>query len=237
MKRRIMPISPSAQSRQSGRFCARCAVFAARFPAAKKLLLPVLLMALLPAVACARTISPMPAKIHPDAVANQSVYVRLRDIDWRAETVTVALCEPEVFARADILSLQAGDILLSGSGEIQAASIREEPPAIRLGDDEDALLLLENADGDYESMRFGRAIWTEVGERTFELSDDLVFLDGIDPSTGEALTLPTAGTLRALQSILTSTEYDPGFAADNAYIVFDDEQEAVVLARFYVPWQ
>ena len=86
-------------------------------------------------------------------------------------------------------------------------------------------------------MRFGRAIWTEVGERTFELSDDLVFLDGIDPSTGEALTLPTAGTLRALQSILTGTEYDPGFAADNAYIVFDDEQEAVVLARFYVPWQ
>ena len=80
-------------------------------------------------------------------------------------------------------------------------------------------------------------VWTVVGERTFELSDDLVFLDGINPSTGEMLTLPTANTLRELRRIMEGEEYDPGFSAQNAYMVFDDEQEAVVLARFYVPWQ
>ena len=195
------------------------------------------LMMLAAASACAKTITPMPVRVNPDAVANQAVYVRLRDIDWRAETVTVALCEPETFAREDIETLQAGDILLSGGEEMKISSIKEDLPAVLINSDEDAFALWENADGDFESMRYARKTWTIVGERTFELSDDLIFLDGIDPSTGEALTLPTAHTLRGLKGILTKAEYDPGFAADNAYMVFDDEQEAVLLARFYVPWQ
>ena len=42
---------------------------------------------------------------------------------------------------------------------------------------------------------------------------------------------------RELRQIMEGGEYDPGFSAENAYMVFDGEQEAVVLARFYVPWQ
>lgn len=194
-------------------------------------------MTMAAAGACAKTIAPMPARINPDAVANQAVYVRLWDIDWRAETVTVTLCEPETFARGDALALQAGDILLSGGESITVGSIEAELPAVLIHSDQDEYVLWENADGDFECMLYDRKVFTQVGERTFELSDDLIFLDGIEPSTGEALTLPTAHPLRALKDIMTGAGYDPGFAADNAYMVFDDEQEAVVLARFYVPWQ
>ena len=205
----------------------------------KKPIIPLLaaLMTLASACACAKTVAPMPVRLNPDAVANQAVYVRLRGIDWRAETVTVALCEPETFAREDIETLQAGDVLLSGGEKMTISSIQEDLPAVLIHSEEDAFALWENADGDYESMLYDRRVFTVAGERTFELSDDLIFLDGIDPSTGEALTLPTAHTLRELKAIMTGAAYDPGFAADNAYMVFDDEREAVVLARFYVPWQ
>ncbi|MGN0996193.1 MAG: hypothetical protein ACI4PG_04755 [Candidatus Ventricola sp.] len=201
------------------------------------ILLLAALMTLAAANACAKTLAPMPARLDPDAVANQAVYVRLRDIDWHAQTVTVALCEPEIFAREDVESLCPGDILLSGGEEIRVDSVAKDWPVVFINPDEDFLALYENADGNFESMLYERRIWTEVGERTFALSDELVFLDGIDPSTGEALTLPTAHTLQALKDILTGTAYDPGFAADNAYLVLGDEQEAVVLARYYVPWQ
>lgn len=191
------------------------------------------------AAASADVIKPMPSAVDPWSVAGQAVYVRLQDIDWRAETVTVALCDVETFDRDAIQAMTAGDVIVSEGREIEVRTIREDAPVIIVNEDDEALALWENDDGDYESA-YGYTdmrVWTVVGERTFELSDDLVFLDGINPSTGEMLTLPTANTLRELRRIMEGEEYDPGFSAQNAYMVFDDEQEAVVLARFYVPWQ
>ena len=206
----------------------------------KKKTILLLLCALMTAAAscaCAKTLTPMPAHLNPDAVANRAVYVRLREIDWRAETVTVALCEAEVFAREDALALQPGDSLLAGGEDLAVSAVDVQLPAIFIDAGGDELTLWENADGDFECMQYERKVFAVAGERTFELSDDLVFLDGIDPSTGEALALPTAHTLRELKAMLKDAQGDPGFAADNAYMVFDGEQEAVVLARFYVPWQ
>ena len=191
------------------------------------------------AAASADVIKPMPSAVDPWSVADQAVYVRLQDIDWRAETVTVALCDVETFDREAIQAMTVGDVIVSEGREIEVRTIWEDAPVIIVNEDDEALALWENDDGDYESA-YGYTdmrVWTVVGERTFELSDDLVFLDGINPSTGEMLTLPTANTLRELRRIMEGEEYDPGFSAQNAYMVFDDEQEAVVLARFYVPWQ
>ena len=191
------------------------------------------------AAASADVIKPMPSAVDPWSVAGRAVYVRLQDIDWRAETVTVALCDVETFDREAIQAMTVGDVIVSEGREIEVRTIWEDAPVIIVNEDDEALALWENDDGDYESA-YGYTdmrVWTVVGERTFELSDDLVFLDGINPSTGEMLTLPTANTLRELRRIMEGEEYDPGFSAQNAYMVFDDEQEAVVLARFYVPWQ
>ena len=191
------------------------------------------------AAASADVIKPMPSAVDPWSVAGQAVYVRLQDIDWRAETVTVALCDVEIFDRDAIQAMTAGDVIVSEGRKIEVRTICEDAPVIIVNEDDEALALWENDDGNYESA-YGYTdmrVWTVVGERTFELSDDLVFLDGINPSTGEMLTLPTANTLRELRRIMEGEDYDPGFSVQNAYMVFDDEQEAVVLARFYVPWQ
>ena len=191
------------------------------------------------AAASADVIKPMPSAVDPWSVAGQAVYVRLQDIDWRAETVTVALCDVETFDREAIQAMTAGDVIVSEGREIEVRTIWEDAPVIIVNEDDEALALWENDDGDYESA-YGYTdmrVWTVVGERTFELPDDLVFLDGINPSTGEPLELPTAHTLRELRQIMEGEEYDPGFSAQNAYMVFDDEQEPVLLVRFYVPWQ
>ena len=194
---------------------------------------------LIAAAVSADVIKPMPSAIDARSVANQAVYVKLLDIDWRAETVTVTLCDEATFDREAIQAMTAGDVIVSEGREIEVRTIWEDAPVIIVNEDDEALALWENDDGNYESA-YGYTdmrVWTVVGERTFELPDDLVFLDGINPSTGEPLELPTAHTLRELRQIMEGEEYDPGFSAQNAYMVFDDEQEPVLLARFYVPWQ
>ena len=197
------------------------------------------LLLLTATAASADVIHPLPSAVDPWSVAGQAVYVRLQDIDWRAETVTVALCDVETFDREAIQAMTVGDVIVSEGRKIEVRSIWEDAPVIIVNEDAEALALWENDDGNYESAYnyTDMKVWTVVGERAFELSDDLVFLDGIDPSTGELLDLPTAHTLRELRQIIEGEEYDPGFSAQNAYMVFDDEQEAVVLVRFYVPWQ
>ena len=194
---------------------------------------------LIAAAVSADVIYPLPSAIDAQSVANQAIYVRLLDIDWRAETVTVALCDEATFDREAIQAMTVGDTIVTGDREIEVRSIWEDDYLIIVNEDDEVLSLWENDDGNYDSAYAydDRGVWMTVGERTFELSDDLVFLDGIDPSTGEPLTLPTAHTLRELRQIVEGEAYDPGFSAQNAYMVFDDEQEAVVLARFYVPWQ
>lgn len=194
---------------------------------------------LIAAAVSADVIYPLPSAIDAQSVANQAVYVRLLDIDWRAETVTVALCDEATFDREAIQAMTVGDTIVIDGMEIEVRSIWEDMSYIIVNKDGEALALWENDDGDYESV-YGytdMGVWTVVGERTFELSDDLVFLDGINPSTGEPLELPTAHTFRELRQIMEGEEYDPGFSAQNAYMVFDDEQEPVLLVRFYVPWQ
>ena len=191
------------------------------------------------AAASADVIRPMPSAIDAQSVANQAVYVRVLDFDWRAETVTVALCDEATFDRETIQAMAVGDTIVIDGMKIEVRSIWEDMSYIIVNKDDEALALWENDDGNYDSAYAydDRGVWLAVGERTFELSDDLVFLDGIDPSTGAPLALPTAHTLRELRQIVEGEEYDPGFSAQTAYMVFDDEQEAVVLVRFYVPWQ
>ena len=200
------------------------------------LMLSALLM-LIAAAAGADVIHPLPSAVDPWSVAGQAVYVRLQDIDWRAETVTVALCDVETFDREAIQAMTVGDTIITDGIEIEVFSIEEDMPLITVNEGGEVLHLWENEDGNFESAYYEQRVWTVVGERTFELSDDLVFLDGINPSTGALLTLPTAHTLRELRQIIEGEEYDPGFSSQNAYMVFDDEQEAVALVRFYVPWQ
>lgn len=194
---------------------------------------------LIAAAVSADVITPLPSAVNPWSVANQAVYVRVLGFNWRAETVTVALCDEATFDREAIQAMTVGDTIVIDGMEIEVRSIWEDMSYIIVNKDGEALALWESDDGDYESA-YGYTymrVWTVVSERTFELSDDLVFLDGINPSTGEPLELPTAHTLRELRQIIEGEEYDPGFSAQNAYMVFDDEQEPVLLVRFYVPWQ
>lgn len=191
------------------------------------------------AAASADVIKPMPSAIDARSVANQAVYVRVLGFDWRVETVTVALCDEATFDREAIQAMTVGDTIVAGDRKIEVRVIWEDDSFIVVNKDDEALALWENDDGNYESAYAydDMGVWMVVGERTFELSDDLIFLDGIDSSTGAPLALPTAHTLKELRQIMEGEAYDPGFSAQNAYMVFDDEQEAVVLVRFYVPWQ
>ena len=71
---------------------------------------------------------------------------------------------------------------------------------------------------------------------TVPASGRLLFLDGINPETGEALLHPAVHNRENLLTLMNAAD-DPGFAIRNVEVVFDEQGELALIRRFYVPWQ
>ena len=84
-------------------------------------------------------------------------------------------------------------------------------------------------DGEYE--------YTEpYADLKLEIPDSLVFYDGINPETGEALETDTEHTADELKAMLAEDTL-PGFNTDNVYVTFDAEGNWTTVERFYTPAQ
>ena len=71
---------------------------------------------------------------------------------------------------------------------------------------------------------------------TLQIPDALVFMDEIDPESGEMLEEMTEHTAAEFAAMLAE-DSDPGFASDNVYITFDEAGGMVRVERIYTPWQ
>ena len=71
---------------------------------------------------------------------------------------------------------------------------------------------------------------------TLQVPDSLVFLDDIDPATGETLDTPTEHTAAEFAEMLAAGGA-PDFSSENVRITFDEEGELAQVERFYTPWQ
>ena len=71
------------------------------------------------------------------------------------------------------------------------------------------------------------------------VAENAVFLDGIDPETGDWLEEDIRYTFQEFLEILSlgDDSMDPGFAADNVEVTFDEAGKLTTIRRFYVPWQ
>lgn len=78
--------------------------------------------------------------------------------------------------------------------------------------------------------------WLELATVTVPASDHFLFLDCINPSTGEGLLHPTVYNLEGFLTLMNSAD-DPGFDIQNVEIVVDEDGELALIKRFYVPWQ
>lgn len=180
---------------------------------------------------------------HPELI---SCYAQITGYDPAINALTVEVIVPEAFDGEEVRTLRVGDAIYTGGGEVAIRTISETDGFIVLNAEDDAfsegsVWLSENADGSYSPMVYDDFVWLACAALSMPVSDHLLFLDGIDPTTGEPRDLPAVYTAAAFLQILAGetdgTLSGPGFAAHNVSVVFDQDGQLALIRRFYVPWQ
>ena len=203
-----------------------------------KRLFALLLALILPAgtVSAERTVvTALAAEVNPDNPV--SVAADAKVLSYADGQFTVTVLVPERYDPEEINALKAGDAIFTGGREIEIRSITERDGYIVLNPDaDDEVCLFESVDLNYWIMDVDDNTWLELATVTVPASAHLLFLDGINPATGESLLHPTVYNKENLLAIMNSAD-DPGFDIRNVEVVFDGNGELALIRRFYVPWQ
>ena len=212
----------------------------------KKLLCMICCLCLLvPAAVSAerKVITALASEINPGALASVSVNALVRSYNREDNTMTVELIIPETYDAYETESLQVGDAIYTQGQEVTIENIVKDYGDIILNqrDPEDptgTIMLYQDSDLNYRIMADGDHTWTSLGTVKIPVSDRMLFLDGISPSTGESLDLPAVRSLREFVAELEGTDIvGPGFAQKNVTVVIDEYGTLALVQRFYVPWQ
>lgn len=198
--------------------------------------------------ASADTITAMASEINPEHLEKVASYARILGYNEDENILTVELIVPEVFRRDEILALQVGDGIYTGGQEILIRSIgRYDGDSLIVINEgayefaEGSVYLYEDLSGNYRPEVYEDYTWGTLARLTCPVQESLLFLDGIDPKTGDPRTLPTVHTAQELTLQLleaqTADGYVIGLDNNNVYVVFDGEGGLAVIQRFFVPWQ
>ena len=188
-----------------------------------------------------KTITAMATELDPDHIELSSCYARLHSYKPDTNRIDVELITPEVFRKDEVESLKVGDSIYTGGREVFIFSITEEFGYLVLNEgeyefSEGSVWLTEDEDGNYRPVIYDDSVWTVVARIELPVTDRLLFLDMIDPKTGEPVKKPTVHSAAEFTQYF-SKDGDPGFAANNTLIAFDQEGSIAVIERYYVPWQ
>ena len=191
-----------------------------------------------------KTITAVASEIDPEHLASVIINVRITDYSSDENALTVELLVPETYDREEVLSLTVGDAIYTQGQEVVIQTLSEQYGYLVINEGEyefsdDSIWLYEQEDGNFAIDDWGDNSWMTLAELKVPAQNTLLFLDGINPSSGESLSIPTVHNAADFLAMLkTETEEGgPGFAVNNAVAVFDDAGQLAMIQRYYVPWQ
>ena len=208
----------------------------------RKLLCMVLCLCLLiPAMVSAerKVVTALATKINPDDLSSTLVDARIKSFNKEDNTMTLEIIIPEFYDAEEIRSLQIGDAIYTQGHEVTVNAINEYDCFITIVQDDDEVITIAT-DGEtvYPIQDGDDFSWIMLTTVTVPVPPHLIFLDGIDPATGEDLPLPTVHSAEEFIAILEGkNKSDPGFDLNNVEIVFDSDAQPVIVRRHYVVWQ
>ena len=214
----------------------------------KKSLCVILLFCLLAPVwafADQTVVTALAAEVNPDALVSVAVDARITAYNPADNTLTLELIVPESYYYEDIWNLQAGDAIYTQGREIPVRTVTEDENGYIIlnqgedGDTEDTVWLYQYLDQNYQVITmYSDNTWTLLATVSVPVPQDLIFLDGIDPSTLQSRYLPAVHDASAFLSMMEAEkENGPGFAVNNTTVVFNSNGELALIRRYYVPWQ
>ena len=208
----------------------------------RKLLCMVLCLCLLiPAMALAerKVVTALATNINPDDLSNTLVDARIKSYNKEENTITLEIIVPEFYDADEIKSLQIGDAIYTQGHEVTVNAINEYDCFIAVVQDDDEVITIAT-DGEtvYPIQDGDDFSWITLTTVTVPVPPHLIFLDGIDPATGEDLSLPTVHSAEEFIAMLEGKDKsDPGFDLNNTEIVFDSDVQPYMIRRHYVLWQ
>ena len=166
------------------------------------------------------------------ALAGESFTANLSAYNPAANTVQLELLQSVPVDPETVDALQVGDTLTVGDLSIRVETIdrAEEYPVIN---EEYSLRPWED---EFLLFFYEREIMAPIRSLTVEIPDTLVFVDEIDPDSGEVLDTPATETAADLRKLLEHTD-GPDFASQNVTVTFDENGGLAKVERFHTPWQ
>ena len=175
------------------------------------------------------------AEVNPDALALVAFDAKITVCDGNMATITILV--PERYDPEEIKGLGVGDGIYTEGREVEIRDITEADGYIVFNKDtEDEVFLFEAGDFSYWIADDNDNRWLELATVTVPVAEKCIFLDGINPKTGETLIHPTVYNLEGFLELMKSAD-DPGFDIRNVEAVIDEDGRLAVIRRFYVPWQ
>ena len=169
-------------------------------------------------------------------MAGLSYIANLSDYDPETNTLRAVLRHTVTMTPEEAAALKVGDTLELGDQSIHIETLeKDEDGWIMINDD-----VSLRQYGDRVHIYLYEAEYLEdMAEMRLEVPENLVFLDGIDPATGEILDEITTHTAAEFIAMLCGEDNpeDPGFASDNTRVSFDENEHMTLVQREYVPWQ
>ncbi len=205
--------------------------------------LPLILLAVGGASASAQTITAMATEPYMETYALYACEARIYAFDPASGALEVGLIIPEIFRGDEVESLVPGDAVFTGGREVPIGSVERESGYVVLNGGEGAapentVRLAADARGNYRPVTEEGFVWTEMARLFLPVTERLLFLDGIDPATGEPLDKPSvhaAGEFLQRLAEEKAGATGPGFEKNNVIVVFDADGQLAVIGRHPVP--
>ena len=189
-----------------------------------------------------KTVTAIASEINPEHLASVTVYARIAAAD--ENKVKVTLLVPEHYNGEEVRGLVPGDSVYTQGKEVKVETVSEGYGYIIVNENEeqfseDSIWFYEETDGSYAISGWDDITWIDLAEIDFPVTDKLLFLDCINPSSGETLDMPTVHSgAEFLEMLKAEAEGEgPGFDARNVFVAFDADGQLALIERYYVPWQ
>ena len=182
-------------------------------------------------------VTALAAEVNPDHLISIAVDAKITGYDPDRDLASVTIIVPERYDPEEIKALRVGDAIYTQGQEVSIRTISEVDGYIVLNNGaDDEVYLFESVDLNYWIMDINDNTWTEFVKETVPVADHFLFLDEIDPVTGEGLLNPTVHNKAEFLEIMNNPD-DPGFDIRNVKAVFDEHGDLALIRRIYVPWQ
>ena len=182
-------------------------------------------------------VTALAAEVNPDHLVSIAMDAKITGYDPDSNQASITILVPERYDPEEIKALKAGDAIYTQGREVNIRTISEVDGYIVLNEGaDDGVYLFESVDLNYWIMDINDNTWTELATVSVPVAEHMLFLDEIDPATGEGLLNPTVHNKAAFLKIMNNPD-DPGFDIRNVKAVFDEDGKLALIRRFYVPWQ